>query len=304
MTKLVTGKEWALAENERMGESANQRVGELVNGQDGTPPLPDGWVWTTIGEACEVILGQSPPSSTYNADGIGLPFYQGKAEFGDTYPTPVKWCSEPKKIAEAGDILISVRAPVGPTNLCREKSCIGRGLSAIRPKAGMPNLYFFCFLRGIEQDWQSKATGTTFSAISGKILREQQVPLAPLPEQRRIVAEIETGCWRRGAGAGAGQPAALQGIRPQGRLRGAARPHGGFPGPRRGPRLRARRPTPGPHPGRASRPVRGGASRQAVQETCSAGYGETGGVARWVGVDDNRRSLRGYPGTVPALQHV
>jgi len=148
-------------------------------------------VWTTIGEACEVILGQSPPSSTYNADGIGLPFYQGKAEFGDTYPTPVKWCSEPKKIAEAGDILISVRAPVGPTNLCREKSCIGRGLSAIRPKAGMPNLYFFYFLRGIEQDWQSKATGTTFSAISGKILREQQVPLAPLPEQRRIVAEVE-----------------------------------------------------------------------------------------------------------------
>jgi type I restriction enzyme S subunit len=170
------GKEWTLAENETLGEWA----------------LPDGWVWTTVGEACEVILGQSPPSSTYNTDGIGLPFYQGKAEFGDMYPTPVKWCSEPKKIAEASDILISVRAPVGPTNLCREKSCIGRGLSAIRPRAGMSNLYFFYSLRGIEQDWQRKATGTTFSAISGKVLREQEVPLAPLPEQRRIVAEIET----------------------------------------------------------------------------------------------------------------
>jgi len=153
--------------------------------------LPEGWVWTTLGEACEVILGQSPPSSTYNTAGIGLPFYQGKAEFGATYPTPVKWCSEPRKVAEAGDILISVRAPVGPTNLCREKSCIGRGLSAIRPKAGMPNLYFLYFLRGIEQDWQSKATGTTFSAISGKVLREQEVPLAPLAEQYRILAEVE-----------------------------------------------------------------------------------------------------------------
>jgi type I restriction enzyme S subunit len=165
--------------------------------------LPDGWVWTTIGEAFEVILGQSPPSSSYNTDGTGLPFYQGKAEFGDVYPTPVKWCSEPKKIAEAGDILISVRAPVGPTNLCREKSCIGRGLSAIRPRAGMPNLYFLYFLWGIEQDWQSKATGTTFSAISGKVLREQEVPLAPLPEQRRIVAEIETQFTRLDAGVAA-----------------------------------------------------------------------------------------------------
>jgi len=162
------------------------------NGAQGEWTLPEGWAWTTIEEACEVILGQSPPSSTYNKDGIGLPFYQGKAEFGDVYPTPVKWCSKPKKIAEAGDILISVRAPVGPTNLCREKSCIGRGLSAIRPKLGMSNLYFLYFLQGIEQDWQSKATGTTFSAISGKVLRAQEVPLAPLPEQRRIVVEIET----------------------------------------------------------------------------------------------------------------
>jgi len=56
----------------------------------------------------------------------------------------------------------------------------------------MPNPYFFYFLRGIEQDWESKATGTTFSAISGKVLREQEVPLAPLPEQHRIVTEIET----------------------------------------------------------------------------------------------------------------
>jgi len=153
--------------------------------------LPNGWAWTTLGESCEVILGQSPPSSTYNTDGIGLPFYQGKAEFGDLYPTPVKWCSEPKKVAEASDVLISVRAPVGPTNLCRERSCIGRGLAAVRPEVGMPNLYFLYFLRYIEQDWEGKATGTTFSAISGKILKSQTIPLPPLSEQQRIVAKIE-----------------------------------------------------------------------------------------------------------------
>jgi type I restriction enzyme S subunit len=169
-----------------------QQADQETPGDGERMSLPDGWTQATLGEACTIVLGQSPPSSTYNTEGIGLPFYQGKAEFGDTYPEPVKWCSEPKKVAQAGDILISVRAPVGPTNICREKSCIGRGLSAIRPKGEMPELYFLYFLRSIEQDWERKATGTTFSAITGDVLKEQQVPLAPPQEQRRIVDVIET----------------------------------------------------------------------------------------------------------------
>jgi len=152
--------------------------------------LPDGWEWSTLNETCEIVLGQSPSSDTYNAEGIGLPFYQGKAEFGDLYPTPEKWCSSPKKIAEKDDILISVRAPVGPTNLCPEKSCIGRGLAAIRPK-GFPTKYFLHYLRYIEKEWDSKATGTTFKAITGDVLRNQEIPVAPLPEQERIVSRIE-----------------------------------------------------------------------------------------------------------------
>jgi type I restriction enzyme S subunit len=157
----------------------------------GKRPLPEGWVWTTLGESCDIVLGQSPSSDTYNADGIGLPFYQGKAEFGDLYPTPEKWCSSPKKIAEENDILITVRAPVGPTNLCPEKSCIGRGLAAIRPRNGMPNKFFLYYLRYIEKEWDSKATGTTFKAITGDVLRNQEMPLPPLAEQERIVARLE-----------------------------------------------------------------------------------------------------------------
>jgi len=83
-------------------------------------------------EVAEIIMGQSPPGDTYNETGDGLPFFQGKAEFGETCPTVKKWCNAPKKIAEAGDILMSVRAPVGPTNLASERCCIGRGLAAIR----------------------------------------------------------------------------------------------------------------------------------------------------------------------------
>ena len=153
--------------------------------------LPDGWVWTTLEQIGEVILGQSPPSSTYNTQGEGLPFYQGKLEFGGTYPTPRKWCTAPKKIAETGDILISVRAPVGPTNICPEKSCVGRGLAAIRGLGGIEPLFILYLMRTFEDEIAGKGTGTTFDAITGNQLKTFVILLPPLPEQHRIVSKIE-----------------------------------------------------------------------------------------------------------------
>jgi type I restriction enzyme S subunit len=136
-------------------------------------------------------MGQSPLSEYYNTEGDGLPFFQGKAEFGDFYPEAVKWCSKPGKIAGKDDILISVRAPVGPTNLAPSECCIGRGLAAIRPNGDIPNKYLLYYLRSIENEIDSYGTGTTFRAISGKILKSLSVPIAPLEQQKRIVAEIE-----------------------------------------------------------------------------------------------------------------
>lgn len=159
---------------------------------DSSTDLPDGWVWTTFGDTCQIVMGQSPPSSTYNNKGIGLPFFQGKAEFGDLYPTPVKWCSIPKKTAEPQDVLFSMRAPVGPTNLANEKCCIGRGLAALRPEIGMGERYFLYFLRLLEREWGEYTTGTTFEAISGDKLASRNIPLAPLNEQQRIVEAIES----------------------------------------------------------------------------------------------------------------
>lgn len=153
--------------------------------------FPSRWRLATLSEVCDIELGQSPPSDTYNSVGLGLPFYQGKAEFGEIHPTPVKWCSDPKKIANAGDILISVRAPVGPVNICQETSCIGRGLAAIQPKNGMIGKYVFYYLKLIEKEWDSKATGTTFKAITGSVIRKQQIPVAPTEDQEKIVTKIE-----------------------------------------------------------------------------------------------------------------
>src|SRR5690242_3230500 len=111
--------------------------------------VPQGWVAVLLPEVATLNMGQSPPSNTYNTERRGLPFFQGKAEFGDLYPTPEKFCTDPAKVAEPGDILISVRAPVGPTNMCRERSCIGRGLAAVRPRCEIPTHYLLFYLRSI-----------------------------------------------------------------------------------------------------------------------------------------------------------
>lgn len=159
--------------------------------EEKSPDLPKGWVWAKLDQVSDIVLGQSPPSATYNDEKIGLPFFQGKKEFGDIYPLVSRWCSEPKKIAEKEDILISVRAPVGPTNICAQRSCIGRGLAAIRSAQYLNHLLLLYYLRMSESKIAKKGTGSTFSAISGRQLRGMNIPLPPLPEQYRIVAKIE-----------------------------------------------------------------------------------------------------------------
>ena len=154
--------------------------------------LPMGWIRTTLDNVAMIILGQSPPSSTYNQEKTGLPFFQGKTDFGLMHPTVRNWCSDPKKIAEKNDILISVRAPVGPTNISKEKCCIGRGLSAIRPLREVNHLWIFYHLRLLENNIATKGTGTTFKAITGSQLKSIVLNIPPMNEQKRIVAKIES----------------------------------------------------------------------------------------------------------------
>jgi type I restriction enzyme S subunit len=158
---------------------------------EGPYKLPEGWRWVRLGEVCDVIMGQSPPSSSYNREGLGLPFFQGKADFGEIHPISRVWCTEPKKVAEAGDILISVRAPVGPTNLADSKCCIGRGLAALRVGSLADRFWVLFYLRSIEDKLATSGYGSTFNAITKKELCSLLIPLPPLSEQRRIVARIE-----------------------------------------------------------------------------------------------------------------
>src|SRR5262249_28319003 len=135
----------------------------------------------------------SPPSATYNTSRKGLPFYQGKADFGETYPTPRVWCTAPNKIADPGDILLSVRAPVGPTNIANEECCIGRGLAAIRGEKNAINPYIYFWLRHIEGWLSGQGEGSTFTAIGKDRIENLSIPLPPLPVQERIIQMLQKG---------------------------------------------------------------------------------------------------------------
>ena len=150
--------------------------------------LPDGWRWARVGEVCEIIAGQSPPGETYRKTPEGLPFFQGKADFGLKHPVARVWCVAPTKIAVPGDILISVRAPVGPTNVADVECCIGRGLAAIRPGIQVDRDFILWAVRLLEDQLAELGSGSTFDAIKRNHLESIEIPLPPLSEQRRIAA--------------------------------------------------------------------------------------------------------------------
>ena len=143
-------------------------------------------------DVCDINMGQSPTSDSYNDDGDGVPFFQGNADFGDRYPVTRKWCNAPTKMAQSGDILISVRAPIGAINYAKEECCIGRGLAAVTPDRDKVSPDFvFWFLKGKKIELNSKGTGSTFKAISRKALEEILVPNVDLKEQSNYAEILE-----------------------------------------------------------------------------------------------------------------
>ena len=142
--------------------------------------IPAGWSVEALSDAADLVMGQSPKSEFYNESREGLPFHQGVTDFGRRYPEHRKWCTQENRIAQEGDILLSVRAPVGRLNVAPDRIVIGRGLAALRSKRDT-QVFLFELLREVFAVEDSMGGGTIFKAITKRDLERIPVP-RPDPE--------------------------------------------------------------------------------------------------------------------------
>jgi type I restriction enzyme S subunit len=149
--------------------------------------IPKGWRVAAIGEDFRLTMGQSPPGETYNEDGDGLAFFQGKTDFGFRYPSKRMYCIAPTRLADIGDTLVSVRAPVGAINMANEKCCIGRGVAALRHKSGSRSYTFYVVCAQKEAFEQFEGEGTVFGSIGRKDFEGIQCVSPPV----RLIEKFE-----------------------------------------------------------------------------------------------------------------
>ena len=137
-------------------------------------------------------MGQSPEGASVSDNPNGMEFHQGKIYFTDKYLSKAEnYTSEVTRIAPENSLLLCVRAPVGVVNITMREICIGRGLCAIKPNYDIDEDFWFYWIQCQKEDFEQKATGTTFKAISVDIIKQQYIPLPPISEQKRIVSKIE-----------------------------------------------------------------------------------------------------------------
>lgn len=147
--------------------------GEFVESELG--PIPKGWRVGELSEVATITMGQSPSGKSYNEEGNGSVFFQGRAEFGNRFPTRRLYTTEPKRMAEANSVLMSVRAPVGDINVAYEKCCIGRGLASIQSKFEYSSYMLYQMLSLKRQLDVFNGEGTVFGSINRDTLNAMKV---------------------------------------------------------------------------------------------------------------------------------
>ena len=155
------------------GQPYKSSGGEMEESELGL--IPKGWKVGLLSDIAFITMGQSPSGSSYNESGDGSVFYQGRAEFGTRFPTRRLFTTEPKRMAIKGDVLMSVRAPVGDINVAIESCCIGRGLAAIQSKYGYSSFLLYTLLSLKKQLDVFNGEGTVFGSINKQSLNELRV---------------------------------------------------------------------------------------------------------------------------------
>ena len=152
--------------------------------------LPDSWEICQLKDIFDITMGQSPAGDTINGKS-GIEFHQGKLNFTEKYLSESgQYTTAPSKVAVPESLLLCVRAPVGIVNITKREICIGRGLCSLRPKYDIDCLFWLYMLSTLKDYFDENATGSTFKAISGEIIRNATIPFPPVPEQKRILLKI------------------------------------------------------------------------------------------------------------------
>ena len=145
------------------------------------------WKETTLGKEYTVIMGQSPNSASYNSSGIGAPLVQGNADIENRITAPKRYTSMPTKICEKGDTILTVRAPVGTASRANQRVCLGRGVCAI---SGTHKDFIYYLMRYYENAWESIEQGSTFTAVSGKEVRNFEIKIPEEGKEQDTIAQI------------------------------------------------------------------------------------------------------------------
>lgn len=174
----------------------------MDNNTNTTPPngykktaigiIPLDWEVKKLSDYANVIMGQSPASTSYNENGDGLYLIQGNADIKDRFSAPRIWTNEPIKLCKEGDILMSVRAPVGTISKSNHLACIGRGICSIQSKEKINQEFLYNFLLSFETQWKSLEQGSTFTAVNSNDIKSLQLPIPPKPEQQKIAEILST----------------------------------------------------------------------------------------------------------------
>ncbi len=190
MLKMLDDK---IAANRRVNDNLQQQAVALYQQMFTDSPEPD-WTDGSLSDIADITMGQSPSGSSYNEDGIGTIFFQGRAEFGFRFPTIRLYTTEPKRMAYTNDILMSVRAPVGDLNVAHTDCCVGRGLAAIHSKTNRQSFMLYTMFSLKKRLDVFNGEGTVFGSINRSSLNDIPVLIpsnGAIENFERIVAPMD-----------------------------------------------------------------------------------------------------------------
>lgn len=189
IVKILDSLENRRRYNKQINDNLQQQAKSLYEEMFLNNPDAD-MVSGTLSDIATITMGQSPSGSSYNEESVGEVFYQGRAEFGFRFPTRRLFTTEPKRMAEPGDVLLSVRAPVGDLNVAYEKCCIGRGLGAIHSKTGDSSFMLYTMFALKPQLDVFNGEGTVFGSINRDGLSNLPVNIPSAEEIAKFEATV------------------------------------------------------------------------------------------------------------------